>query len=263
VLIGDPRAERARTLAGMLDALGFDVTTVSTGRQFALQAFSSPDCCFGLMGDAIDNPRFEELIQILRRDARTADLPIGVLFREQNTDNVKRFAESDPLSLALAYPQTGADMAADAKQLLLAAGRRQMPMDERIRHALFALDTFAKFAEGDDYEFYDVMRQESKIREAMASSVLATKAARVLGLVGSPTAQRSLVEFASMQVWAIADRQAAVEAFKTAVERRGLLLTRRQLIEQYDRYNRSGTLDQDTQNVLASILDAIEAPSRN
>jgi hypothetical protein len=58
------------------------------------------------------------------------------------------------------------------------------------------------------------------------------------------------------------DRQAAAEAFADAVQRRGLLLTRSEILLQYDRYNRSESLDAGTQQVLGQILDAIEAPSQ-
>jgi len=40
------------------------------------------------------------------------------------------------------------------------------------------------------------------------------------------------------------------------------LLTRDQLLLQYDMYNRSEFLDSETQQVLGAILDAIESPSR-
>ncbi|MBM4089664.1 MAG: hypothetical protein FJ276_09585 [Planctomycetes bacterium] len=263
VLVGDPRAERARTLAGLFTQLGFSVVTTVGGRQVVLEAFNSPDICFALVGDAIEAPRLQELVQILRRDARTADLPIGVLFREENGEQVKQFAASDPLTIPFAYPQDAADVAADTKQLLMAAGRRELSMDERTYHATFALDTLARFAEmSDKYGFYDVLRQEPQMLQALGNSPLAAKAARVLGLLGSPNAQQSLVEYAGLQARALADRQAAAEAFKVAVARRGLLLTSAELSRQIQRQQASETLDQASQQILASIMDTIKAPPR-
>jgi hypothetical protein len=40
------------------------------------------------------------------------------------------------------------------------------------------------------------------------------------------------------------------------------MLDSREILEQYDRYNASATLDQETQQVLSLILDVMEAPSR-
>ena len=84
----------------------------------------------------------------------------------------------------------------------------------------------------------------------------------MLGLLGSPGAQQALIEFANAPVQPLADRQAAADAFRMAVNRRGLLLTRVQLQKQYALYNASESRDRGTQDVLAAILDAIEAPTR-
>jgi hypothetical protein len=53
-------------------------------------------------------------------------------------------------------------------------------------------------------------------------------------------------------------RQAARDAFHVAVNKRGLLLLRTKIMQQYDRYNQSAALDKDTQQLLGSILDTIE-----
>ena len=100
------------------------------------------------------------------------------------------------------------------------------------------------------------------MQQALLTPALAAQASRVLGLLGSPGAQQSLVEFASAEMQPLADRQAAAEALRVAVNRRGLLLTRARLQQQYDLYNTSEGLDRGTQEVLASILDTLEAPTR-
>ena len=43
VLIGHPRVDEAQQLAGFFNVLGFAVDSQQTGRQLALQAFTSPD----------------------------------------------------------------------------------------------------------------------------------------------------------------------------------------------------------------------------
>jgi hypothetical protein len=57
-------------------------------------------------------------------------------------------------------------------------------------------------------------------------------------------------------------RQAAVAAFREAVQRCGLLLTTGEIQRQYDRYNQSAREDPATQKVLGLILDCIEAPTQ-
>ncbi len=262
-LIGDPRVETGQTLAGFFSTLGFDADSQQTGRSLILQAFASPDYSLVLIGDAVDHPRYREIVQTLRRDPRTADLPVGLMVREINEQSAALFARTDPLTIAFAAPQTQEDVEVDVRRLLALAGRRQVSDDERMRHATASLDALAKLAsEPDKYAFYDLLNLDTPLQHALRMPSLATRAARVLGLLGTQLAQRSLVEFASTLMHPAVDRQAAAEAFRVAVGRRGLLLTRDQLLHQYELYNRSEVLDRDTQQVLATILDAIEEPTR-
>jgi len=263
VLVGEPRAATAQVLAGLLNDVGYEAQTAPLGRAFLLRAFDSPDFMFLLIGDAIDHPTYSELVQVLRRDSRTADLPVGIMAREHNTEAARRLAASDPLTVVLAPPQTRDDMAADAQRLLAAAGRQLVPAEERLRAANFALDALATFVEHpEQYGFYDVMQLEPRMEEALRTPELAVPASRLLGLLGSPAAQQALVEFASASMQPLDHRQAAVAALRVAVQRRGLRLTRDQLLRQYDLYNASQHLDPETQAVLASILDTVEAPAR-
>ena len=48
-------------------------------------------------------------------------------------------------------------------------------------------------------------------------------------------------------------------AFGRSVKAFGVLLTSQQVLNQYERYNRSRDLDRETQALLGSILDSIEA----
>ena len=46
---------------------------------------------------------------------------------------------------------------------------------------------------------------------------------------------------------------------RTPLATRGTLLTKAQILLQYDRYNSSATLDPETQAVLGHVLDTLEA----
>ena len=147
--------------------------------------------------------------------------------------------------------------------MLKLAGRRLLSADERLREAQFALDAVATLAsEPEKYGYYDVRRLERRLEQSLDVPSLVVPAVRVLGLFGTPSAQLLLVDYANGQDRTLVSRQAAVEAFRSAVERHGLLLTRVQLQKQYDLYNASGTLDRSTQEVFAAILDVIEGPAR-
>ena len=95
---------------------------------------------------------------------------------------------------------------------------------------------------------------------ALFSPDLGTDAIAVLGNLGTPDAQTSLVDLASRGAHPLEVRKAATEAFWKNVSEHGILLTTKQILAQYDRYNQSRTLDGPTQQILASILNCIEAP---
>ncbi|MGE3776025.1 MAG: hypothetical protein AB7F89_02480, partial [Pirellulaceae bacterium] len=111
------------------------------------------------------------------------------------------------------------------------------------------------------YGFYDLVAQQAAVERATATPELCQHALQVLGLLATPGAQRSLVALASQTGRPIAERQAAALAFETSVERRGVLLTRDEILAQYDRYNASATQNEETQQVLGALLDTIEAPA--
>jgi hypothetical protein len=130
--------------------------------------------------------------------------------------------------------------------------------------ATFALDALAQLAGNlEKYPFYDLLTYDRPLEQVLNAPVFSAAAARVLGLFGTPRAQQALVQLASTPTQPLAARQAAAAAFRAAVLSRGLLLTRESLLRQYDIYNASESLDRETQEVLASLLDTMETPSRN
>lgn len=264
VLIGHPKIDVARALATQLATLRFDADIALTGRQFKLLAFASPDYAFMIIDDAISRPTQSELVQTMRRDPRTGELPIGLIVRDLENYRARAVVQSDPLSLVFALPMNDTDMALETRRLLKLAGPFWLPPEQRLAQAIFAMQTLAKWAEDPaTHGFYDVMAQQTKIIESFNSQLLTARAARLLGLLATPEAQATLVQFASETTRPLVDRRAAVAAFKQAVSRRHLLLTRAQVLTQYDRYNASANLDRDTQQVLAGILDVIENPNQS
>jgi hypothetical protein len=154
-------------------------------------------------------------------------------------------------------------MAFQVGRLVALAGHQLLTYEQRLQQADRALEHLLKLAEEPRRNaFYDLYRHSEAFKAALFTPQLSTKAARVLGLLGSPDAQQSLITLASQHARPLAERQAAAQGFDLAVQRHGLLLTRDEILLQYDRYNQSESLDSGTQQVLASILDTIERPSQ-
>jgi hypothetical protein len=146
-------------------------------------------------------------------------------------------------------------------QLQGLAGRNYVTPEERTRQAVTSLDGMTVIAERPEYYgFYEPATQQVAVERALANPQLADRAARVLGLLATPSAQRRLVTLASQSEWVLSDRQAAAAAFNAAVRRKGLLLTRQEILTQYDLYNASVKSDPGALAVLGAILDTIESP---
>jgi HEAT repeat protein len=262
-LVSHPRVEKAQTLVGMLNRLGFEADAATSGKETFRLASTNPDYEFVLISDAVDFPAADETIQAFRKDPRTSSLPVGLMMREHNLQRARSLAAADPLVEAFPRPHNEETMTFQVSRLLELAGHQAATHDQRVRHAQRALEHLLYLAENaQQLPFYDLYRQREAITSALFTPQLAVPAARVLGLLGSPDAQRSLVTLASQHARPLAERQAAANAFEQAVSQHGLLLTRDEILLQYERYNQSASLDSGTQQVLGSILDTIERPGQ-
>ena len=76
--------------------------------------------------------------------------------------------------------------------------------------------------------------------------------------MGTPAAQRALVNLASEGALSVEQRKEASKAFEEAIARSGTLLTTAEIQQQYDRYNASENQPVESQQILGQILDAIE-----
>lgn len=262
VLIGHPRGADAQSLVAYMNGLGYEGQAAYIGRALAEEAFVNPDFEFVLVGDAIDLPPVLELVQWLRRDYRTAYLPIGVMARNDQLDRFTFALRDDPHTTVFPRLHSTEVAATEVQKLLAIAGRNLVGRDERIEQAKAALAALAVLAADDqNYDRYQLLRQEPAVISAIYNPALTAEATSVLALFGTPASQTALVDFASQNTIVLVARQAAAAALAVAVQRRGLNLTQVQIAKQYDRYNASETLDKPTQELLGSIIDTLEAPT--
>jgi CheY-like chemotaxis protein len=263
VLVAQPRAEKAQTLVGLLNEIGYDADPAGSGRETFQLAVKNPDYEFLLISDAVESPNANETIQMFRKDPLTAQLPIGLMARQENLRHAEAMAELDPLLVAFPHPHDVRSMSFQVARIGDLAGQARIGYDTRLDQADRALQHLARLSETqEEHAFYDLFRVQQAAQSALATPSLCVGAARVLGRLGSPESQRALVSLASQPGRPLAERQAAAEGFAQAVQQRGLLLTHDEIVLQYDRYNRSAAMDPGTQKVLGAVLETIEKPSR-
>jgi len=260
VLIGHPRADDGQTLVGFMNEFDYQAEAAYHGKGLLQFAVASPDYDFILISDAIDTPVLTELVQSLRRDFRTARLPIGVMALGERLEKVKVAFEDDSLTTVFPRIHDSETAAFEVSRLVALAGRNLMTADERVDQATAALDALAFLANRPEPQpVYDLIRHEASVIKALTAPGLSAEAAKVLGLLATPKCQTALVDFLSQHARPIEDRQAAAAAFDEAVARRGIMLTKSQIQLQYDRYNGSETLNKETQAVLGHVLDTLES----
>jgi CheY-like chemotaxis protein len=262
-LVVFPNDITASNLAGMLRGLGYDVDIAINGRQANLLATSTGDYELALLSSRIDKPPVWVLIQQLRHDPRSAELPIGFMAEDADgdLDRMHILADSDPLAEAFGRPLTPEGMKFQIDRLVARGKNEVVPPDVRKHQALAALEWLKQLNHSSARDF-DVRPYEAQLTRALHRAVTSTAAADVLAQMGTHSAVKSLAEMANMNTQPLAMRQAAAAGFSTAVGKYGIQLTTPEIKHQYDRYNQSALEDQSTQQLLGLMLDAIEASSK-
>jgi CheY-like chemotaxis protein len=259
--IAFPTLQPLQELAGMTNALGFQTETATNGRQLFAAAADSPDTELILISARTNHPSAVELVQQLREDPRTADVPICVMaeldergFAEQAMGRFPRvFVDLRPPSLAemKRIVARGAELAGD----------RLVPVKLRQKQAVPALEWLSALVPLPP-EIANVRRYEPAIERALYSPLTSAHAAAVMAQLATPSSQRALLDLASIGSQPLDVRKAAGAAFRQSVRQFGLRLSPSEIVQQYDRYNKSAQQDKETQRLLAALLDVIEKKGR-
>jgi CheY-like chemotaxis protein len=257
ILVVHPRSDEGQKIAGLAAELGFDADLATNGRQAFELATRSPDYELIFIHSAIERPRVDELVAQLRRDRRTALLPIGLIAPLDDLDRLERFARSVPRAQAFLQPRKPEEMKIFTDEVLARGGRYRLSAAERKAQATAALDWLSALGE-QSQSVFDIRRQEPAVVQVLYVPDLSARAATVLGQLGTATSQRSLLELADQTTQPLDARQAAAAAFRRSVGKYGILLTHGEVLEQYSLYNANEGRDANTNSVLGSILDTIE-----
>jgi CheY-like chemotaxis protein len=262
-LVGHPNAAIGTQLAAMLAGLGYEADAVTNSRKAYLQATSCGDYELVLLSGPLDRPPVWVLTQELRRDPRTAGLPIALLTEDVigDVDRLESIADGDPRAAVFKRPMVPAEMKFHLERFIPAASDEIVPSAVREQQALAALDWLKKLNALSPKDF-DIRPYEAVLTRALHRPVTTDAAADLLATIGTHTAQRSLTEIANTPSQPLSARETAAAAFSRAVRRHGIQLTSAEIVHQYDRYNRSMFEDQPTQQLLGLMLDALEAPTK-
>ncbi|HEX4143501.1 MAG TPA: hypothetical protein VHY91_08115 [Pirellulales bacterium] len=256
-LIGHPRLARSQELASLLSTLGYQGDGATNSRQFMELASRCPDYELALIDVSLANPPVDDLIGRLRRDPRTADLPIGLMVGDDMRKAAQRLAAGWPRVVAIARIADEHSLQFEVEQVLASAGRDHVGHEARQTQAAAALDWLAKLADFPS-PLFNLDHVTPAVERSLYVPAFTNVAARVLADLPDAAAQRTLVEMASEGALPAETRRVGAVAFGRNVRRHGIHLTAIEIRKQYDRYNASRLQDEATQKILGSILDAIE-----
>lgn len=258
-VVGHADLEIAQSLAALTNRQGYSTRSATTARDFFDIAQNDPDLELLVITDKIFRPDFSELVQALRSNSRTRRIPILLLVDPENLARAERLAERYKDILVSPMVLNEKVIARQIDNLNAGVDFRDTNEVERGDYAIQALDQLDYYAsQPEKYSFFDVLSYESDLTNGLNSPARAEATCRVLGELGTADAQRRLVQLASNLQLPIELRQAAVKSFQVAVEKRGLMLSRQQILNQYERYNNSAEEAKTSQQILGSLLDVLE-----
>jgi len=261
---GPPRAliattdpARAFRLGGYLSQLGYVTETFGHPGDLVRRALATGDCELVLIDVRFLRMTAGDAISQLRSDGRTKKLPVGVVASAELEPKALRLVRRYPLVGVMLDVDHVDTVAEQVDRIRGLAGQRATTEALRRTQAFRAITHMPRLRNVDPP--IDLVRVTDVVMAAVDDPEMAPKAISILRSIGTPTAQRRLVDVASQMSRPIDIRHQAAKAFINNVLDHGTQLTRDEILRQYDRYNASRNQAKETQRVLGLILDAIEA----
>ena len=260
VILGHPRLEASSRIAGLLQAEGWTAVLETTGREFVDAVRTNHSAGLLLVSAEIRFPSLREVLYQVRQQPSTTQLPIGVVTSTSDQTRAASIANGFPGTIVIIEPHDAEAIRFQIGQLEALRRTPLLPPEELHQYRHSALLSIGQLADSPQ-SLTDARLLEDAVLPALRVAELSSVAATTLGKLGTPSAQKALVDFVSQRSIPIALRQAAANEFRASVTRYGLLLQQTEILQQYDRYNASEQDDAETQAVLGSLLDTIEEPS--
>ncbi len=188
--------------------------------------------------------------------------PLPSIVGNRSRSRAQRLADVDTRTFAMFEPNTTDQMLFQTKALRQAASYQTVSTAERLEQADICLKWFGKILKDQStYGFYNPVQHQEPIINALYSPLLCAAATDALINIPTPEAQKALLSIASQNTRIIDNRKLAANAFSQHVENYRILLTRSEITQQYNLYNKNIGGLQEELDILGNLLDAIEAPA--
>ena len=258
--VGHIFKEIAQSYTSSAQPLGWEVVDASSSVKFFAAATSDSDISVLMVSDTLTMPAYRQLVRQLRSHWKTKRMPIGVL--ASNADRlILANRHTDGVDRLLVFPlSTDRDaIASQLAQLEKLDSFWAVTSDDRFRHAQRAVEWLEEATVDPELGFYNFGSHQDQLLGLLYHPEFTSSAAKILASQPTAVAQRAMLGFVSQSDLPIEAREQVVDAFESAVNRGGTMLTTDDIELQYERYNASESLPVETQQVLGRVLDIIEA----
>jgi CheY-like chemotaxis protein len=237
---------------------GAEVTEANSGQSalLALQGNKPIELIF--IVDRVSDMSIFELLQRLRKTKNGQSLPLAVL-----TDSLypheRRLISDMPGVVTSVLSRDPQHIERVVGRLLAALDTRPMSAGDRSQFAQGGAEFLAKLA-GDrgTYSFYPLSDWREQLISAQGSFPLAAQM-DLFAALGAAEGQTNLVSLAATPSLSEAERMAAAGAFAKSVRRFGMLMSRQDVLRNYELYNQLGPKDPVAAKALGLVLDVTEA----
>jgi CheY-like chemotaxis protein len=264
-LVGDHRLEIAQSYAAHLSLERLTGLPATQGQELFALATQNPDVELIVISDNLQRPAYLELLPQLRSDMRTKRLPIAVLIRDAETSvRLQTLTARDTFLISMPMSLEPGQIVSQVRRLKALNRPWTVELLDRQHHAQVAANWLHKIAsDRQRYRFYDLGSREQELMKIIYLPGLAEQGSALLQSLGTANAQRELLNFVGQSGFPLESRQAAAQAFAETIKRGGTMLTREEVLQQYHRYNASAVESAEAQQLLGSILDALELRIRD
>ena len=260
-IAADSREESAQSLASLIFQSGRVGVTAHSSSQLIEMLETDPDIEFVLLTDSFARPHYRDLIQQLRNYWLTKNLPIGLLTRNVVNENASELIfDNDPLTIVMPITRNPKLVNRQIARLIELGSGLQISNVQRDLHTDFALHWINKtLAQPEVYGFYQLSNYRDQLEDVFNHPGARKLKSDLLVNLGTPLSQLILADSANDLSLTIDDRKYMADAFAKSVDRNGLLLNNIETRQQYDRYDARQRQGDSSEEILGTILDAIES----
>jgi hypothetical protein len=272
-----PKQSSAARTAGYFIGCGYDGELATTCRSAMQLAAETPDTELLVVDMLTSEPPVRDLVQEMRNDARTADIPAAVLSNDatllESAPNIQnrptmqkidRLIPNAPFSVSLSqiYPRLINDEGAKwiNDDLFEKTGIEPVLPAVRLEQARKALGWIKTVIENaqEGRKIYHFEELEDAVYRALRSEVRVVQGLELAAVIRSAAVQAALYEVAANSVYPPELREKAATFFGKSLDSFGVLLRGQQIQRLYDRYNASEFEPKETQELLGKLIDLVE-----